>query len=124
MYCNYSRDKFDNELTFILPAWVDRNREPNNYGDDTFLEMCSRAEFYYTDLIKQGYTAQQAREVLPLCTKSELIMTGFESDWKHFFDLRLFGKTGKPHPDMVILCEKIKNECIKNNIMTNIFKEQ
>jgi len=123
-YCNYSKNKFDNELTFILPAWVDRNREPNNYGDDTFLEICSRAEFYYTDLIKQGYTAQQAREVLPLCTKSELIMTGFESDWKHFFDLRLFGKTGKPHPDMVILCEKIKNECIKNNIMTNIFNEQ
>lgn len=150
-YCNYSKDKFDNEITFIIPSWSTLSHGtvqllPKNYKDAVFcirqehldgpvvipdkngnlefLEVCAASEREYKTMIKEDFTAQQAREVLPLCTKSELIMTGFESDWQHFFSLRLFGQTGKPHPDMVILCEKIKDECIKNNIMTSIFRKE
>ena len=66
--------------------------------------------------------AQQAREILPLCTKSELVMTGFESDWRHFFDLRLFGKTGEPHPDMKHLAELIKEQFEINGLWDDIMK--
>lgn len=47
------------------------------------------AEFYYFDLLKQGWKPQQARQVLPNALKTEIMMCGFESDWEHFFDLRL-----------------------------------
>ena len=116
-YCNYSRDKFNNEITFVIPSWVDRNREPNDVGDLMFLDICHKTEKYYLDLISDGYSPQQAREVLPLCTKSELVMTGFESDWKEFFDKRLKGTTGKPHPDMIHLCELAQEELTKNGII-------
>jgi thymidylate synthase ThyX len=43
---------------------------------------------------------QEAREVLPLSTATEVVYTGFEEDWKHFFDLRYRETTGKAHPDM------------------------
>ena len=45
-------------------------------------------EAIYSDLIKQGWKPQQARSILPNSLKTELIMTGFVSDWKHFFHLR------------------------------------
>ena len=123
-YCNYSKDKFDNEITFIKPYWYDEKCNviihDSTFDDwrvgDEFLGFLAGAEDTYKTLINKGITAQQAREVLPLCTKSELIMTGFKSDWEHFFDLRLYGKTGEPHPDMKILAQKIKDEFDKYNL--------
>ena len=79
-----------------------------------FLQTC---ESNYNSMIIAGATPQQAREVLPLCTKSELIMTGFIDDWKHFFDLRYFGKTGKPHPDMYIIAEQLYNQFKERNLL-------
>lgn len=105
-YCNYSKDKFDNGITCIMPSWfLDKNIQEAVV--EYFMDACKDAENYYFSLLKCGYSPQQAREVLPLCTKSELIMTGFEDDWKNFLDVRLKGTTGKPHPDMVELAEKI-----------------
>lgn len=124
MYCNYSKDKFDNEITFIKPYWYDEKCNviihDSTFDDwrvgDEFLGFLAGVEDTYKTLINKGITAQQAREMLPLCTKSELIMTGFKSDWDHFFDLRLYGKTGEPHPDMKILAQKIKDEFNKYNL--------
>lgn len=123
-YCNYSKNKFDNEITFIKPYWYDEKCNviihDSTFDDwrvgDEFLGFLAGAEDTYKTLINKGITAQQAREVLPLCTKSELIITGFKSDWDHFFDLRLYGKTGEPHPDMKILAQKIKDEFNKYNL--------
>ena len=114
-YCNYSKDRFNNEITFVLPYYETLSEEdakvfalalysgvkPNEDGEKRrpFYEHCMFAEAHYNKLISNGYSAQQAREVLPLCTKSELCMCGFEDDWRHFFDLRMRGTTGKPHPD-------------------------
>ena len=70
----------------------------------------------YLELINQGWQPQQAREVLPLCTATEIIHTAFTSDWKHFFDLRYFGTTGKPHPNMIELSTLMKEEAERNNI--------
>lgn len=122
-YCNYSRkDKFNSQITFIEPHWCndDRQFETSEAYDCAYEVLCSaceESEGYYNLLIDEGFHPQQAREVLPLCTKSELVMTGFESDWKRFFDLRLYGTTGKPHPDMLILAQLIKDAFKKNGIM-------
>lgn len=100
-YCNYSKDKFGNELTFIRPSGIEKNTTFNKHGGvEQFLQQC---ENLYIGLIDSNWTAQDARAILPNCLKTEIVMTGFISDWKHFFDLRYFGKTGKPHPDMEYL---------------------
>ena len=83
-YCNYSLNKFGNELTFIEPYWWD------SCVDDRleFLQACEMAEKMYLKMIERGLTPQFARDVLPLATKTELVMTGFVDDWKNFFAQR------------------------------------
>lgn len=90
-YCNYSKDKFNNELTFIQPCWLDdmrlklcgpyhtviRDRSP----ESIFIANLNNAEKDYLDLINLGWKPQQARNVLPLATKCEMIMTAFVDDW-------------------------------------------
>ena len=76
-YCNYSKDKFDNELTFIHPCWEIRG---SNY-----IDYLQEAEDGYFRMLDNGWTPQQAREVLPLSVKSELISCGFEDAWSNFF---------------------------------------
>lgn len=125
-YCNYSKDKFDNNITFIIPNWVTLNNGPYEYDsngefigdgyiDDIssntkeakLLWVLSEIEDTYKEYSKSGLKAQDIRDILPLCTKSEIVITGFEEDWKHFFDLRLKETTGKVHPDMKILAQMI-----------------
>lgn len=117
-YCAYDKDKFGNELTFIIPHWVGLPVEkirwengvvymPANEIFDSdfkklkcFTDQLNDSERRYMELRERGLSAQDARQVLPLATKTELIMTGFKEDWDHFFSLRYYGTTGKPHPDM------------------------
>ena len=89
-YCNYSKDKFNNEVTFIKPCWVNISTtdsavyDANNNGD-YFIQALEDAENWYLSLLKEGWTPQQARSVLPLGIKSELISCGFEDAWRNFF---------------------------------------
>ena len=99
-YCNYSKDKFGNELTFIIPPWCNIPDNPSNeeekkiwmgekgFFEERFMMHCLIAENHYNELIELQYKPQQARAVLPNAIKAELVMTGFVSDWKHFFFLR------------------------------------
>lgn len=133
-FCNYSKDKFGNELTFIIPSWLDilegsyawdDSSIPHLVNDDdkhndcdtnnsvetatnTFMYALQLDEFCYLELLKQGWKPQQARQVLPNALKTELVMTGFESDWKHFFSLRSpkYGAKGV-HPDAAYLADKL-----------------
>ena len=110
-YINYSKEKHGGGITFIEPTWVNDDREFNcseayDNAYEVFCSSCEEAEGYYMMLLDEGFTPQQARDVLPNATKTELIMTGFASDWRHVMDLRLFGKTGAPHPCMVDLMQK------------------
>lgn len=103
-YCNYSKDKFDNELIFIIPNWVNTNcpnkeQEGPSVASMEWSTAMLNAEASYKILLKMGWTPQQARAVLPNSLKTELVVTGFTSDWNHFFDLRYRGTTGAPHPD-------------------------
>lgn len=95
-YCNYSKDKFNNELTFIEPCWEIRTANEVITPEGThmssnsleFLTALNEAEDHYLSLLAKGWTPQQARSVLPLGIKSELISCGFEDSWKNFFKRR------------------------------------
>jgi len=117
-YCNYSKDKFGGELTFIEPSW-DMTLIPDEYGEDKSLTfLLSNIETEYNHLIKDcGWTPQMARMILPNAIKTELVMTGFVSDWQHFFDLRARGTTGAPHPDAKALAEPLMQEFIERNFI-------
>ena len=123
-YCNYGKDKFGSKITFIKPSWWDvasRNRE-------IFIEAMGLAESAYLNAIKEwderkpdkrfrtGFkgnplSPQMARMILPNATKTELVMTGFESDWEFFFKLRC---SLAAHPDARYLANKLKSLITKN----------
>lgn len=89
-YCNYSKDKFDNEVTFIIPYWVNthcpnKENEGPSIADSEWSNAMEFAEKYYFSLLAKGWVPQQAREVLPLSVKSELISCGFGDAWENFF---------------------------------------
>lgn len=113
-YCNYNKDKFDKELTFIKPYWYNANTcEPYI----VLFERTLRETEETYKAMEFVLTPQQAREVLPLCTKSELIMTGYLSDWKYFLELRLKETTGKVHPDMKVVSTMINNLLVKEGVV-------
>ena len=144
-YCNYSKGKFNNELTFIIPQWI-YNINPNlNTFDEQILKALScedRAvhawmsllaqiedDYIYLTTVAEHYVlkAEEARGILPLDLKSELIVTGFVSDWIHFFRLRShIAATGKPHPDIQKLADPLMQEFIDKKYCTyeQIHKEQ
>ena len=117
-YCNYTKDKFDGELTFIQPCWINEEYIPGEYNrSEQFVmltEMLENVESTYNFMINSGWKPQQAATVLPNALKTELIMTGFadETGWKHFFDLRAKGTTGAPHPQAKELAESLMKEFI------------
>lgn len=111
-YCNYSREKFGGEVTFVKPVWSElpvgqygiKHGYPEEYykcdfSDRRFINYLLDAEYFYLDYTKNGWQPQQARETLPLATATEVVYTAFEDDWEHFFDLRYRGSTGAPHPN-------------------------
>lgn len=128
-YCNYSKDKFGNEITFIKPCFLDdsklalygpyhtviRDKSP----ESIFIASLNNAEKDYIDLIDLGWKPQEARAVLPNALKTELVMTGFVSDWNHFFDLRARGTTGAPHPQAKELAEPLMKEFIARKYINN-----
>ena len=85
-YCNYSKDKFGGEITFVLPNWMPSSIwDENNKAGHIFLQTMKLLGDTYFDLLSVGETPQQARDVLPLGVKSELISCGFEDTWSNFF---------------------------------------
>lgn len=99
-YCNYSKDRFDNEITVIRPVWMDpKSPEP---GDVTWRESAEQAERYYFNLLARDWSAQQARDVLPNALKTEIVMTANMREWRHFFHLRA---APAAHPQMRALAQ-------------------
>lgn len=100
-YCNYSKDKFGNELTFIKPCWctipegdygtpdtLPDKLPPMEATEAELIHALQYTERYYFYLLSEGWTPQQARSVLTLSIKSELISCGFEDAWENFFRRR------------------------------------
>lgn len=95
-YCSYNKDKFDNQVTFIEPCWdvktdnevVTSEGTHMSSNPNEFVQALWECENHYMSLLAKGWKPQQAREVLPLSTKSELISCGFGDMWENFFDRR------------------------------------
>lgn len=156
MYCNYSKDKFGNEITFIIPCWIDglalqeaargtvinhddfgeligeyyyslTGKEESYFKpweitpESNFVASLQVSEKLYLELLKQGWTPQQARAVLPNSLKTELVMTGFVSDWKHFFLLRSnrYGRGGA-HPQSDELATPLYEKFISNGYINSL----
>ena len=128
-FCNYSKDKFGNEVSFIIPGWstLGAGHYESPYSNKKAFQLCASSiksprnrSFYqtlgwletqYLEMIDDGMSPQEAREVLPLCTKAEAIVTGFESDWIHIFKMRTSkATTGRPHPDMAALMDSLATD--------------
>ena len=148
-YCNYSKGKFGSELTFVIPEWIYNIQAEvasyrNSRGESmdwimslandellttlsnndekvaVYWDCLSEAETTYNFLINNGLKAQDARSILPLDTKSEIIMTGFIEDWIHFFALRSYiAATGKPHPDVQKLADILLQEFLDRGYISN-----
>lgn len=129
-YCNYNLGKFGSEITFVIPEWVkDRINETASYNNNDdlarvpyaeavfdsrmisdktisiWLKDLKNTESNYLDLINEGLKPENARSVLNNDCKTELMLTGFTSDWEHF----LFLRTAKAvHPDARILANNLR----------------
>lgn len=93
-YCNYSQDKFGNELTFIKPCFFD------DIKYQRWLSAMADAQCAYFDLLNSGASPQEARSVLPNGIKTEVVMSTNYREWRHFFKLRAARATGPAHPQM------------------------
>ena len=132
-YCRYNADKFRNNITVTKLPWIpytDVDGQCYNagfYGDeeifydnciesryckdwtaiDWFLYGLQIANLVYCKCIELGWTAQQAREILPLNTKTQVVHTAFVDDWEHWLKLRSNEVSGKVHPCMKELSDKL-----------------
>lgn len=103
-YCNYSKDKFGGEITVIQPDWMD---DEDDLGYSTWVKSCKEDEKAYFKLLEDGYLPEQARMVLPNCTKTEIVVTANYREWRHILKLR----TAKnAHRDMRYLMGQLLKE--------------
>jgi thymidylate synthase (FAD) len=92
-YCNYTKDKFGSELTFIKPCfWEEDTKEYKKW-----VETMEQVEKTYNELIAMGATPEESRSILPNSLKTELVVTMNLREWRHFFKLRV---SPKAHPQM------------------------
>ena len=110
-YCNYSKDKFEREVTFIDPYTVfPENGDEKKLKRDLWMKAMEWAENYYISLIKAGASPQEARSVLPNSLKTEIVMTANPREWMHIFDLRC---SPQAHPQIREIIGMIKEEFLK-----------
>ena len=105
-YCNYSQEKFGNELTFIYPSWVSQNSNERSNDVKWLLldEACYRLEKLYFGMLTQGAKPEDARALLPNCLRTELVMTMNIRELRHFLKLRL---SKAAHPDIRVIAAQM-----------------
>lgn len=123
-YCNFSKDKFGNEITFIIPSWSNLKAGNNsdiinqlnieNKANYDFIIRLLNDEAAYFNMINNGMLPQEARDILPLATATVVNHCAFVSDWKHFFDLR---DDSHAHPDMQALAKPLHQEFINRKLL-------
>ena len=111
-YCSYNKEQFGGgNIKFIEPAGYEN--WPIEMKTSLENAFCV-AEKLYNEMMTKGATAQQARAVLPNGVKTEIIVTGNDREWQHFFNLRSKGTTGAPHPDMKVIADMALELYVKN----------
>ena len=112
MYCNYSLDKFENQITFVYPSWLEEFDEQRALDESPWPDFTYGllyAEQRYFELLELGLKPQQARQILPNACKTEIVVTGYNNDWEELLDLRC--GVGAD-PDIKELMEPLRNEFI------------
>lgn len=114
-YCNYAKDKFGNEITYIdirggmnldpKVSKLDAAIQSQIY--DEWVEACLDAEKHYNKMISLGATPQIARSVLNNSTKTEICITMNIREWRHFFKLRT---APSAHPQIREIAIPLLNE--------------
>lgn len=139
-YCDYTKGKFGNEISFIKPLWfgafpdskivslggilTTANKDaPQEWslGQRIFINALYQSEYYYKNMMDNGAAPQEARDVLPLSTKTELVMTGTIEQWKGFFKLRC---SKAAHPDAEFISNALKQEFIDRHYIEDDGEEQ
>lgn len=119
-YCNYSKDKFDNQITVICPSYIsnlDFEEKDNLEILYQWRKSCLESEKVYNELVeKQNVSPQIARSVLPTCLKTEIVVTANIRAWRNFLRMRL---DKSAHPDMIFLAHLIYEKL--NEICPNCF---
>lgn len=108
-YCDLTKDKFGGELTFIKPAWRQKDKKGFILSFDNYDAFFADCEQTYKQLRQQGWRPEQARQVLPLGLKTQAVYTAFSYDWEHFIRLRADNVSGKAHPNIQLVAKKIKD---------------
>lgn len=114
--------------TLCLPYWLENykisktgtgkyrvykekdNKKERFVAGELYLTCCEQSFDRYKSLIVQGINKQDARGVLPLDTKTEIVYTYSIEEWKHIINLRYYGITGKPHHNAKIIAGIIKDK--------------
>lgn len=102
-YCNYSKEKFDSGITYIVPCFYEKGSIKYQIWEKTMKDI----EKAYLELLKLGSTPQEARSVLPNSLKTELVMTMNLREWRHFLKLRC---SQAAHPQMREIADVILNK--------------
>ena len=102
-YCNYSKDKFGNEITVVKPVQMEKDSGSYTVWKST----CEEAEKCYFELLAQNVSQQVARSVLPTCLKTDIVMKTNFRELGHIFKLRI---SPKAHPDISYIFDKIYRE--------------
>ena len=108
-YCNYSKDKFGNQICICKPYYYDNLEIVDQLA---FISRMSEYEGNYLNRISRGWKPEDAREFLPLCTATEVVYTYNVREWRHIIDLRYYGITGKSHPNAKIIVGMIRDQLI------------
>lgn len=108
-YCNYSKDKFDNQICICKPYYYDNLEIADQLA---FINRMSEYEGNYLNRINRGWKPEDTREFLPLCTATEVVYTYNIKEWRRIIDLRYYGTTGKPHPNAKIIAGMIRDQLI------------
>lgn len=111
-YCNYSKNKFGNECSFIEPFGMNENQT------SLWLIACIQTEKIYFKMLEDGCTPQIARSVLPTSLKTEIVMTANFREWLHFIKLRT---SKKAHPQIRPIAYQIQNTL--SQYAPNMFSE-
>lgn len=102
-YCNYTKDRFNNQVVFVVPTWLEDSTTIDDEGKlvttaevgEAFAAAACDSELNYGMLINfYGCKPEQARMVLPNCAKTEMVCTMNLREIRHFISLR-----GSEHAD-------------------------
>lgn len=106
--CDSFGDCYDKDRNIIIPLLTTNDYKPVAIND--YLISCADCFRNYNRLLNSGFKKEDARKVLPLATTTKCVYTYSLKEWKHILDLRLYGTTGRPHPDARVIGELIKKE--------------